>query len=242
MNLPAADDYIDIHTHGASPVTGVFSVEVLMAHEGNVPRDIPGLAYTCGIHPWHLNESGHDVQISSVNKLTANPLVIAVGETGFDRIKGPSMELQRKTFEEQVIISEEYRKPVVVHCVRAWDELLAANKKMRPRMPWLVHGFRGKRDLALQLIEKGMYLSFWFDFILRPESSLLVTGLPAGRIFLETDGSGVDIRDIYIKVSSDLGFSVEKLKSQIFLNFMEFFKKKEFNHRVTRSRTERTQS
>jgi TatD DNase family protein len=239
MALPAAEDYIDIHTHGACQVAGIFSVEVLMAHEGKEPEDLPGLAYTYGIHPWYLDESGHDTLISSVKKITANPLVIAVGEAGFDKIKGPSMELQRKTFEEQVLIAEEYKKPVVVHCVRAWDELLAVNKKMRPRMPWLVHGFRGKRDLAFQLIEKGMYLSFWFDFILKPESSQLVRSLPADRIFLETDGSGVDIKDIYNKVSSDLGLTVNKLKSQILLNFIEFLKKKEFNHGVTRSHTEK---
>jgi TatD DNase family protein len=225
MNLPSAEDYIDIHTHDARPVSGVFSVGVLMAHEGKEPEDITSLAYTYGIHPWFLNESNHDILISSVKKLTVNPLIIAVGEAGFDRIKGPTMELQRKTFEEQVLISEEYRKPFVVHCVRAWDELLASHKKMKPQMSWLIHGFRGKRELALQLIEKGMYLSFWFEFILKPESSQLVKTLPADRIFLETDGSGVDLKDIYKKVSSDMGLTVEKLKSQMVINFMKFFKR-----------------
>ncbi len=226
MALPAAEDYIDIHTHDSRPVKGIFCVEVLMAHEGKEPEDHPGLAYTSGIHPWYLAESNHESQIAAVNKLTANSLVIAVGEAGFDKIKGPSMELQRNAFEEQVIIAEERKKPVVVHCVRAWDELLAMHKKMRPQMPWMVHGFRGKRDLALQLIEKGMYLSFWFDFIFKPESSQLVKSLPADRYFLETDGADVEIRDIYNKVSLDLGITVETLRSQIHSNYRKFFSKK----------------
>ena len=65
-------------------------------------------------------------------------------------------------------------------------------------MPWLVHGFRGNMELASQLLSKGMYLSFWFDFVLRTESADLLRHLPVNRLFLETDGADVDIR-IFIK-------------------------------------------
>ncbi len=223
MNLPATDDYIDIHTHGAKPVPGLFSVEVLMAHEEKLPAETPGLAFTYGIHPWYLDESNHNRLLASVIKTVVDPLVIAVGEAGFDKIKGPSMELQRKTFEEQVIIAEEFKKPVIIHCVRAWEELLRVYKKLKPELPWLVHGFRGNKDLAMQLISKGMYISFWSDFILKQESSDLIKSLLIERIFLETDGADVNIADIYNKVSSDLEISEDKLKKQIFLNFYSFF-------------------
>jgi TatD DNase family protein len=223
MNLPGTDDYIDIHTHGAKPVTGLFSVEVLMAHEARIPEKTPGLAFTYGIHPWYLDESNHNRLLASVIKTAADPLVIAVGETGFDKIKGPSMDLQRKTFEEQIIIAEELKKPVVIHCVRAWDELLRAHKRFHPKLPWLVHGFRGNKDIAMQLISKGMYISFWFEFILKPESSELVGSLPKERIFLETDGAEVDIRDIYNKVSNDLGLGLNGLKKLILNNYKVFF-------------------
>jgi len=223
MNLPGTDDYIDIHTHGATPVHGLFSVEVLMAHEERIPEKTPDLAFTYGIHPWYLDESNHNRLLASVIKTAADALVIAVGEAGFDKIKGPSMDLQRKTFEEQVIIAEELKKPVVIHCVRAWDELLRAHKRLHPKLPWLVHGFRGNKDLAMQLISKGMYISFWFEFILKPESSELVRSLPKDRIFLETDGAEVDIRDIYNKVSGDLGLELNGLKKLILDNFKRFF-------------------
>jgi TatD DNase family protein len=222
MNLPGKDDYIDIHTHDARPVKGVFSIDVLMAHEDRAPQNIPGIVFTYGIHPWFLNEHNHDLLIASVVKQSSDPLIIAIGEAGFDKIKGPSADLQRKTFEEQVVIAEDNRKPVVIHCVRAWDELLREHKKLNPAMPWLVHGFRGKPDLAMQLISKNMYISFWFDFILKPESSQLVRSLPKERIFLETDGADVNIADIYNKVSADLGITVDKLKKQMFSNFNNY--------------------
>jgi len=224
MNLPGTDDYIDIHTHGAKTVAGRFSVEVLMAHEGKLPTETPGLAFTYGIHPWYLDESNHNTLLTSVIKTVSNPLIIAIGEAGFDKIKGPSMELQRKTFEEQVIIAEELKKPLVIHCVKAWDELLRTNKKFNPKMPWLVHGFRGNKDLAMQLINKGMYISFWYDFIIKPESSDLVRSLPQEKIFLETDGADVDIKDIYNKVSADLEITVEKLKKILHSNYNDFFR------------------
>ena len=223
MNFPAPGDYIDIHNHGATPATGVFTVETLMAHEDREPQNIRGITFSFGIHPWHLDEKNHDQLIARVIKLAGNPDVAAIGEAGFDRIKGPSSELQQKAFEEQVVISEEFRKPVIIHCVRAWDDLLKAHKKLKPKMPWLVHGFRGKPDLAQQIVSKGMYLSFWFDFVMRPESVPLLKSVPKERIFLETDGAEVDIRDIYKKVSMDLGIEIDLLKDQAHKNFIDFF-------------------
>jgi TatD DNase family protein len=223
MRIPDKDDYINIHTHGAVAIEGIFSVETLMASEDRVPVDIPGICFTFGIHPWHLTVNNHEDQIKSVRKTIIEPLVIAVGEAGFDRLKGPSAELQRFVFEEQVQISESHRKPMVIHCVRAWDDLLMEYKKLKPKMPWLVHGFRGKTDLALQLISKGMYLSFWFDFVMRPEAVPLLKDVPRNKIFLETDGAEIDIREIYKKVSNVLDIEEIELKRQIFSNFNDFF-------------------
>jgi TatD DNase family protein len=224
MSFPQQNDFIDIHTHGSLPSPGIFSVETLMAHEERIPREITGIIYTAGIHPWNLNNENHDRLLSYIDRICSSESVIAVGEAGFDKLKGPAMKLQQKTFEEQVHIAEKLKKPVVIHCVRSWEELLAEHKRLKPSMPWLVHGFRGKSELALQLISKGMYLSFWFDFITRSEATPLIKSLPVDHIFLETDGSGADITDIYNKVSGDLGLTLAELKSQIFTNFIKFFK------------------
>jgi TatD DNase family protein len=201
MNFPKSGDYIDIHTHVAKPVSGVFIIDSLMAHEDRLPINLPGVTYTFGIHPWFLNEDNYKQQIESVeNSLTDNN-IIAIGEAGFDKLRGPSSELQRKVFEEQVVIADDQLKPVIIHCVKAWEELLAVHKKLKPKTPWLIHGFRGNAELASQLLLKGLYLSFWFDFALRPESSKLLKSLPKSRIFLETDGADVNISSIYEKLS-----------------------------------------
>ncbi len=225
MNLPGNEDYIDIHTHDeAASGPGIFSVMSLMAHEPDRPENISSVAWTFGIHPWFLTESTHKHQIAAVLEIAGNPLVIAIGEAGFDKLKGASPDLQQIAFEEQVAIAEEHNKPVVIHCVRAWEELFRAHKRLKPSLPWLVHGFRGNKDLAAQLISKNMFLSFWFNFIIRSEAAKLIKSLPAERIFLETDGSGVDIKDIYTKVSADLDITVDKLKKVIYKNYYDFFR------------------
>jgi TatD DNase family protein len=225
MNHPLQGDYIDIHTHGSGVISGIYAIENLMAHEERIPADNPLQPSTYGIHPWHLDRDTIDSLIEKVQSVAGSPSLVAIGEAGFDKLRGPEIEIQARAFEAQVYISEQIRKPLFIHCVRAWDELLPANKRLRPKMPWLIHGFRGNPVLAMQLLSKGMYLSFWFDFIARPESSKLVRALPKDRIFLETDGADVDIRAIYAKVAGDLDITVDELKVVFLRNFNEFFYK-----------------
>ena len=224
MYLPGRNDYIDIHTHGAVSSPGIFSVENLMAHENLQPVNNQGLAYTAGIHPWYLTESNQKQLVDYIIAISSSKDLIAIGEAGFDKLRGPSAYLQKEIFGQQVNIAREKNKPVVIHCVKAWDDLLAAHKNLRPEMPWLVHGFRGKKELARQLLDRGMFISLWFEFSLRPESAILLRYLPLSRIFLETDGADVSIKDIYEKVAGDLELKVEELKETIYSNFREFFK------------------
>jgi TatD DNase family protein len=225
MNLPKPGDFIDIHTHHAMLSEGVFAVETLMAHENLHQEYFAGRLFTAGIHPWYLDNNNHDQLIEFIRHISGYKNLIAIGEAGFDKLKGPSMELQRSTFEEQVEIAIDSEKPLVIHCVRAWEELLLSHKKLKPATPWLVHGFRGKKELASQLLSRGMFISLWFDFVLRPESADLLRFLPRNRIFLETDGADVDIREIYRKVSVDLAISVDELKKVILNNFNFLFNK-----------------
>ena len=224
MNLPQPGDYIDIHTHGGKLDSGVFFIENLMAHEERTPEDLPEQVCTFGIHPWFLNDKNSDQLLNRVHVVSGFSNLVAIGEAGIDKLRGPDMALQRKSFEEQIVISEEIKKPIIIHCVRAWEELFTVHKRVHPKMPWLVHGFRGKEDLAKQLLFKGMYLSLWFDFVIHPGSTKLLKSLPKDRIFLETDGSDFDIRLIYGKVASDMDISIEELKSVILRNFNKFFK------------------
>lgn len=226
MYYPHHGDYIDIHNHDSKPVKDVHIVDNLMAHEGRLPDHDSGMKYSMGIHPWFLNKTNQNTLMEFVRNNARNDSVIAIGEAGFDKLKGPSIDLQRLIFAQQAVLSEELGKPLFIHCVKAWDELIASHKRLKPDMPWLVHGFRGKKELAIQLISRNMYISFWFDFVIRPEATKLIRSLPVDRIFLETDGSGADIRELYKKVSNDLEITVDELKYQVHSNYGKLFKSK----------------
>jgi TatD DNase family protein len=223
MNLPQTGDYIDIHTHGGKPSTGIFIIENLMAHETILPVDLSNTVFSLGIHPWFLNKSNHKNLLNIIYDSAGRSELIAIGEAGFDKLRGPEPDLQREVFEEQVRIAGAHSKPLIIHCVKAWEELLASHKKLKPKTPWLIHGFRGNKELADQLLSKGMYLSFWYDFVIRPESSKLLKSWPTNRIFLETDGADIDIREIYRKVAIDLDITIDELKVIISNNFNLFF-------------------
>ena len=223
MNYPQSGDYINIHTHGGKVDEGVFFLENLMAHEQENPGNFMDQACTYGIHPWHLTANNINQQLENINTFINYHNMLAIGEAGYDKLRGASISLQKTAFEEQILIYEKNRKPVVINCVRAWDELLGSYKRLKPVMPWLIHGFRGSVELAKQLLLKGMYLSFWFNFVIRPEATNLLRNIPKDRIFLETDGADIDIRTIYEKVALDLDLSVHELKSQIIRNFNDFF-------------------
>jgi TatD DNase family protein len=224
MNYPQPGDYINIHTHGDSPAEGTFLVENLMAHEKEDFSPEAGVAYTIGLHPWFFEANNYEEFILRVKESASRTSIVAIGEAGFDKLRGASSDLQQKVFEEQAAIAEEYKKPLIIHCVKGWDELLAAHKKLRPTTPWLIHGFHGKKEVARQLLSRGMYISVWYSYALIPESAELIRCIPRDRIFLETDGADVDIRDIYNKVSTDMGISVDELKTIILTNYSRVFR------------------
>jgi TatD DNase family protein len=223
MIIPKPDDFIDIHNHDVIPKPGIFSVDNIMAHESRIPDINSGVVYSSGIHPWFLTEENFEYLLRKVEIYSLHPCMIAVGEAGFDRIKGPAIELQRKAFEAQVSIANNTGKPLYIHNVKAWEELLAEHKRLKPETQWIVHGFQGKNELARQLLSKGMYLSLWADFVMNRDSSSLIKAIPLEKLFLETDAFEIDIKDIYDKVSTILQISIEDLKKNMFKNYIDVF-------------------
>lgn len=224
MTGPGDDDYINIHDHGAKPQKGVFTVENIMVHEDNYPEEKEGMAYSCGAHPWYLEEKDFESLIAKVRDYASLPVVIALGEAGFDRLRGAGNSLQVKAFRAHVEISEEMGKPLFIHCVKAWDEILRCHKEMKPEIPWIIHGFRGKPALAAQLLEKGFYLSPWVEWATGPHSLKTLRSVPLNRLFLETDGFDMSIGEVYRVVAEHLGLEVKALQQDLLDNFHSLFK------------------
>lgn len=173
---------IDIHTHSGpvrpDAVLCVDPVEAAFLPPGDGQLSV-------GIHPWNAGKTDSEVWRRLEGWLDDNR-VVAVGEIGLDRLRGPAMDIQTGVFESQALMAAERHLPVVVHCVRATEILLEIRKKLFPvghdSEQWILHGFRGKPTLAEQLLKNGIDLSFGK---IRNEESYALT--PPSRRYYETD-------------------------------------------------------
>jgi len=212
---------IDIHTHGSVPLPGVVSIENITL--GDISRnDNFDRLFSAGIHPWYLDEDNAKPLLTELESLAKHPNLIAVGECGFDKNKGASHLLQSEAFNLQIELAEDYDKPVIIHSVRSWGALMDAHKRLKPQTPWMVHGFRGKPDLARQLSARGIYLSPWAPYLMEEDAELLLKSIPQDHLLIETDGFGVSLGTIYREVSVKLGIEQSLLEEIIVINTLRF--------------------
>ena len=189
--------YIDFHTHHVPTATDVIAV-------------VDGQD-TWGVHPWKADET------FGVPDLRDK---IAIGECGLDVACGVSIDRQLKVFTQQVELSEQVGKPLVIHCVRAIDQLLRLRRELHPTMPWMFHGFRGKPQQLRSLLAAGFYVSFGFRY---NEESLSLC--PIDHLMLESDDEGRSIVDLYNNVAEQRGISKSSLCTAMAENYLAFFRK-----------------
>ena len=185
---------LDIHTHVLPEEPGSALVCIGC---GPIPDGAPeqGHLFSAGLHPWDVTED-FDSQLDILETLLANPQVSAVGECGFDALKGPSHELQEQAFIRQIELSEHYAKPMILHVVRDFDSVIRLRRTLKPEQPWLIHGFRGGPEQMSQLYSHGILVSFGLKH--NPES---LRQVPSDRLFLETDGHGTIAQTISLASS-----------------------------------------
>lgn len=168
----------DIHTHLLPQEPGTALVCI---GNGPLPAD-QGHWFCVGLHPWDV--TGDDEKIlQSIGEMAQNPQVLAIGECGFDTLKGPAHDLQEQAFIRQVDISERLHKPMILHVVRDFDSVIRLRKQLKPTQSWLIHGFRGGQQQADQLHTHGIQVSLGLKA--NPQT---LQQIPSDRLFLETDG------------------------------------------------------
>lgn len=206
---------IDIHTHHAAASANTLSIRNL------TPNDVTDTDIPCsiGLHPWHVN-SGWAASIEQLRQASTLSNVFIIGECGLDKLRGEAdIALQQEVFLHHIEISESAAKPLIIHCVKAFDEIIATKKKIRPSQPWIIHGFRGKPQQAQQLLENGFHLSFGEHF----NKDSLTLGYESNRLWLETDESVPDISQIYSLASTALNIPVSELEQRIESNAAALF-------------------
>jgi TatD DNase family protein len=187
--------FVDIHTHSFIPATDPAIRNLTFDMAGTIAASDEKGFFSAGIHPWQAGEYSAEL-FKKITAWTADSRFVAIGECGLDKHSKSPLEIQATVFEQHILLSERLQKPLIIHCVGCFNELFAFKKKMNPRQLWIIHGFRGKPELAGQALKAGCALSFGEYF--NPGSVRLT---PTDRLYIETDESTVPVSEIYHSIA-----------------------------------------
>ncbi len=211
--------FLNIHSHQKcrQGEWNVFSLDAT-----SISDSIPEHKFlSCGIHPWFITPQWKE-DLEYLKALWQQPQTLFVGECGLDPNSTHTMSLQEEVFRMQAEWAVAQNMPMILHCVKAFDPIIALYKQLRPRAPWVVHGFRGKPQQLQSLLHLGFYVSF--GKIFNPES---VAICPAERFFIETDNSDEPISNIYLHITQIRATDMESLKKEQAENLKQLLKFKE---------------
>lgn len=212
-------EFFNFHTHQTTNQPNV--LELVNQYPQDFEAVIP--FYSIGIHPWYITEDRIDDDLKIIEDKLQTENCLAIGECGLDkRIKVP-LELQISVFEKQLILAEKYKKPVVIHCVAAFQEVIAIKKKMKISVPMIIHGFSKNDQVAGQLIKEGFYLSFGKYLLRNPELKTVFEQVPDDRFFLETDTIEETIEQVYNLASEYKNINIKELQEIISSNYKSVF-------------------
>ena len=120
-----------------------------------------GLFYCLGIHPWFVDEHSEEDLTELRRRLAARPeRCVALGECGLDRLKG-SLEVQWPWFDSQVALANEFGMPLVIHSVKAHDEVHSLLNRRQWTGRALIHGFSGSFQQGEKLVDLEDYFRRW---------------------------------------------------------------------------------
>ncbi|MFA5888937.1 MAG: TatD family hydrolase [Candidatus Paceibacterota bacterium] len=210
---------------------------------------------TVGQHPEDINtDSVFDERIKT---LVANERVVGIGECGLDyfylstntesRLKNEYIkEVQKKIFEEQIKLSVEFQKPLMLHIrpsrgsqdayVDTLNILEHYSKTYGKKLKGNSHFFVGELDTLRQFLDIGFTVSFTGVVTFSRDYDELVRYVPIDMIMSETDApfvaptpyrgtrnSPVYITEVVKKIAEIRGENLDKMKEVLINNTLKYF-------------------
>lgn len=218
MNI-SENVYLNFHAHRQQPANDEIVIQSLFLQDNLITPKGDKIFFTAGLHPWHADQLSEKEIKDKLVKLIETKSIIAVGEAGLDKLKGPDLKTQENVFKIQIEIAEKYNLPVIVHSVKAHNEILKLKIDLNSKVPWVLHHFNGSKQLALDLIDHGFYLSLSYHIDnSNSRLSKYLGELPVDKIFLETDDFTIDIKHLYKVASEKFDMPDQELRKQFIKN------------------------
>lgn len=192
-------NYIDIHTHLSPKKHSIKNYNL---------QDIFDDSQVCsvGLHPWDLRDVvDNDLRMIHVAELAINSNVLAIGESGIDRVIDMAIGEQKRVFMFHLSLAKKLNKPLIVHCVRAHSDFLEIFKREKLTVPVIFHDYQGNFEEARKLMQYPCFFSFGQNLFQSEKAMNVLKLLPEDRFFLETDDQvSFSIEMIYQKAGEVL--------------------------------------
>ena len=208
--------FVDIHTHNRSRSSHISVVSVFL---GDDVAEVEG-PISVGVHPWHSDTSAAELEHRFAPYLAR---AVAIGEIGLDRAISIPIDRQAALLVAQLDIAQKHQLPVVVHCVRAYSDLLPIIRRYK-EVAYILHGFYANPKQLADLLPYRTYFSMGLREFQRPNGTAIVRSIPAHRLFLETDDSPASIADVYDAAAKAIGIDITKLREQLYSSYTNLFK------------------
>lgn len=208
--------YINIHSHTLEiPKDNHLSIYNLQLQSSITPPKTE--RFSAGIHPWYIPKNPKQA-IEMLKALTLKSNMVAIGECGLDKLCQTPFELQKELFKAQINISEESKKPLIIHCVKSYNEIVELKKETNPTQTWIIHGFRGKPEVAAMLTKAGIVLSIGEKF--NPET---IKSIAIENLLIENDESPIPIEEIYQNIATTRNISLSELQKEVEKTYKKIF-------------------
>lgn len=212
--------YIDLHTHLSRKEESTITVRNLLPGD-SIPTFNGRNFFSVGLHPWEIkSEAENNERLAMMVEALELDHVIFVGECGLDKITETDFEEQKRVFKAQAFMAEDFKIPLIIHCVKAYNEVIEMHKEIHPTVSWIFHGYSANRQISEQLVKNDMLFSFG-EILFKENAKALdsLRFLPLESVFFETDEHDGKVEEIYRRAAEVRELPVGELKKTVWENF-----------------------
>lgn len=211
--------FLNVHTHNLSQQKN--SVDLYNQFPSDWNSDVK--TFSIGLHPAYINVSTLEEDIEIILQRITENNCLAIGEIGLDKLCETDFELQKTVFKRQLKIAEEYQLSVIIHSVRAYQEILQIRKELKINLPFIFHGFNKNEQLAQQIVSQNCFLSFGKNLLVNKNLQITFANLSNNQFFLENDASDISIEEIYTFAAHLRKITIKELQLQQAQNWKTVF-------------------
>ena len=149
----------------------------------------PDVYAAVALHPTRADVLDDDAR-AELERLAADPRVVAIGETGLDFYWDYAQpDVQREVFAWHIDLAKRVGKPLMIHDRDAHDAILEVLDAEGAPPTVVFHCFSGDAAFARRCVDAGYFLSFAGPVTFRnaPDLHAAVRIVPADRLLVETD-------------------------------------------------------